>query len=57
MPKTIKRTTKDGKPAYQWENGKKYTYTAGDKASRERAKAKALKQQKAAYINTYGSGG
>lgn len=54
MAKTIKRTTKEGKPAYQWENGAKYTYEAGNKTSRERAKAKALKQQRAAYINTYG---
>jgi len=49
----VKRTTKDGKPAYQWGSGKKYTYTAGDKESRERAKRKAREQGKAAYAGGY----
>lgn len=41
----IHRTTKNGKPAYQYgETGAKYTYTPGNKASRERAKEKARKQ-------------
>lgn len=35
-------------PYYRWGNaGKKYRYTAGDKASRERAKGKADKQGQA----------
>jgi hypothetical protein len=41
----VHTTTKNGKPAYQWGNtGKKYTYTAGNAASRERAKKKAIQQ-------------
>lgn len=44
----VKRSTKDGKPCYKWgESGKCYTYTANDKTSRDRAKAKALKQGRA----------
>jgi hypothetical protein len=34
-----------GRPAYQWgTTGKKYTYKAGDAASRKAAKLKAIKQ-------------
>ena len=41
----IHRTTKDGKPAIQYgTHGAKYAYTAGNKASREAAKKKAIKQ-------------
>jgi hypothetical protein len=41
----IHRTTKDGKPALQYgAHGAKYAYTAGNKASREAAKKKAIKQ-------------
>jgi len=41
----VRRTTVDGKPAYQWgTTGKKYSYTSGNKASRERAKEKARAQ-------------
>jgi hypothetical protein len=41
----VHRTTKDGKSAFQWgKSGAKYTYTAGNKASRERAKQKAINQ-------------
>lgn len=41
----VKKTTKDGKPAYKWgKSGKPYTYTPGNKASRERAKNLAAKQ-------------
>ncbi len=49
----VHRTTKDGKPAYQWgTSGAKYTYTPGSKASREAAKKKAIKQGLAvAYRN------
>jgi hypothetical protein len=41
----IHRTTKNGKPALQYgSHGAKYTYTAGNKASREAAKKKCIKQ-------------
>ncbi len=40
----VHTTTKNGKPAYQWGNQAKYTYTPGNKASRERAKKKAIAQ-------------
>lgn len=50
----VKRTTKNGKPAYRWgDSGKAYTYTAGNKASREQAKAKARRQGRAAYASGY----
>ncbi len=49
----VKRTTKNGKPAYKWgDSGKAYTYTAGDKSSRTRAKNKALKQGRAIKSNS-----
>ena len=41
----IHRTTKNGKPAFQYgTTGAKYTYTSGNAASREAAKKKAIKQ-------------
>lgn len=41
----VHRTTTGGRPAYQYgKTGKKYPYTPGDKASRERAKKKAIEQ-------------
>ena len=41
----IHRTTRDGKPALQYgTHGAKYTYTAGNKASRDAAKRKCIKQ-------------
>jgi hypothetical protein len=41
----IHRTTKDGKPAMQYgTHGAKYAYMPGNKASREAAKKKAVKQ-------------
>ena len=44
----VRKVTKDGKPGYQWGmTGKVYTYTSGDKESRERAKKKAEKQGQA----------
>lgn len=50
----VRRTTKQGRPAYQWGNaGKKYAYTPGDKASRERAKTKARKQGRAVNASGY----
>jgi len=45
----VHRTTVKGKPAYQWgATGKKYPYTPGNKASRERAKERARAQGLAA---------
>ena len=45
----VRRTTVNGKPAYQWGTiGNKYPYTAGNKSSRERAKEKAGAQGVAA---------
>lgn len=50
----VRKTTHNGKPAYQWgKSGKKYTYTPGNEASRKRAKAKAEKQGQAAYASGY----
>ena len=41
----VQRCQLDGKPGYKWgKQGKCYTYTAGDAASRGRAKQKATKQ-------------
>ena len=44
----LMRTTLGGKPGYKYgPEGKVYTYTPGNKASREAAKAKALRQGRA----------
>ena len=44
----VERSTNNGKPCYRWGNeGKCYSYTAGDKASRETAKRKAESQGRA----------
>jgi hypothetical protein len=41
----LERCRKNGKPAYRWgSEGKPFTYTAGDKESRERAKRRAEAQ-------------
>jgi hypothetical protein len=41
----LERCQKNGKPAYRWgPHGTPYTYTAGDKDSREKAKRKAEAQ-------------
>jgi len=41
----VRRTTHNGKPAYQYgESGKKYTYTPGNESSRKRAKQRAHQQ-------------
>jgi hypothetical protein len=40
----IKRTTVNGRPAFQWDAGKKYPYTPGNAASRLAAKKKAIRQ-------------
>lgn len=50
----VRKTSKDGKPAYQWgESGTKYTYTAGDDASRMIAKGKAERQGRAVHASGY----
>ena len=44
----VRRTTKKGKPAFQFgKRGFKYTYTPGNKASRNRAKNLAKRQGRA----------
>ncbi|HXV26901.1 MAG TPA: hypothetical protein VD862_02680 [Candidatus Paceibacterota bacterium] len=44
----LKRATKNGRPCYKWgDSGKCYPYTAGDNASRKRAKNRAMKQGRA----------
>ena len=41
----IRRTTNNGKPAFQYgTSGAKYTYVPGNTASRQAAKKKAIKQ-------------
>jgi len=41
----VKRVVSNGKPAYKWGTvGKAYPYTAGNEASREKAKKKAINQ-------------
>ena len=50
----VKRTTKHGRPAYQWgDNGKRYSYEPGNKQARERAKRRARKQGRAARASGY----
>ena len=50
----LKRCHKEGKPGYKWgDSGKCYTYTSGNKAEREAAKALARKQGRAAYVSGY----
>lgn len=50
----IKRGVSSQGPYYQWGNhGKKYYYKSGSKISRERAKAKAELQMRAARANGY----
>jgi len=44
----VQSCTSNGKPGYRYgEEGKCYTYTAGDQASREAAHAKAVRQGQA----------
>jgi len=50
----VRRTTKNGKPAFQFgRSGKKFTFTAGNKASRQRARRKARRQERAAFANGF----
>lgn len=49
---SLKRCQSNGKTGYRWGNeGKCYTYTTGDKESRERAKRKAESQGRAIESN------
>lgn len=52
------KTGKDSEGSYvkYGDSGKKYHYTAGDAASRERAKKKALKQAAAMRATGYSKG-
>lgn len=44
----VKRTTKGGRPAFKWgTTGKAYTYTPGNKKSRQAARARAERQGRA----------
>lgn len=44
----IKQCRREGKPGYKWgDEGKCYTYSSGDEASRKRARKKALAQARA----------
>ncbi|HMF03624.1 MAG TPA: hypothetical protein VKH17_02330 [Acidimicrobiia bacterium] len=49
------RRRQDSKgPYYQWgDHGRKYRYTRGDKASRDRAKQGATRQGQAAHAHGY----
>jgi len=48
----LMRCQENGKPGYKWgKSGKCYTYIPGDKASRERAKRKAMEQGRAIEAN------
>lgn len=48
----VRRTTKNGKPAFQWgSNGKKYTYKSGNRRSRNAARRKAKRQGRAIRAN------
>lgn len=48
----IKRCRSKGKPGFKWgDEGKCFTYTAGDKTSRDRARKKAEEQGRAIEAN------
>lgn len=48
----VERCRKNGKPGYRWgKEGHCYSYTAGNKSSRERAKRKAEAQGRAIESN------
>jgi len=50
----VKRTTKNGQPAYKWgDSGKAYKYQPGNPQSRETAKALAERQGRAARAQGY----
>jgi len=49
----VHRTTKNGKPAYQWgQHGAKYVYVSGNRVSMLAAKEKAIKQGLAVAYRT-----
>lgn len=48
----VQACTQNGKPGFKWgSKGKCYTYTKGDKQSRERARSKAAAQGRAIKAN------
>lgn len=50
----VQRCQSNGKPGFKWgQSGKCYTYTPGNKASRERAKASAAAQGRAVRASGY----
>ena len=50
----VHRSTKNGKPAFQWGiHGAKYPYTPGNKASAEAAKKRAIAQGLAVAHRTH----
>lgn len=51
----VKKCSFEGRPGYKYgDEGKCYTYTPGDKASRQQAKARAEKQGRAIEANKDG---
>lgn len=52
----VRACQRDGKPGYQWgDEGKCFTYTPGDDASRERARQQCLRQARAIQANSEGA--
>jgi len=50
----IRRTTKNGRPAFQFgTTGKKFGFTAGNAESRERAKRRAKRQERAIFASGF----
>ena len=48
----VKDCQKDGKKGFKWgDSGKCYTYTPGNKQSKERARQKAIRQGRAIQVN------
>ena len=48
----VKSCQSNGKPGFKWGNsGKCYTYTPGDKSSKEKARQKAIRQGRAIQVN------
>ncbi len=51
----LQACAKNKKPGYKWgKSGNCYTYSPGDKKSRQKAKARALKQARAIFSSGYG---
>jgi len=55
MPVQRGETTRNGERIcyYQWGSGKKYYYECGNETARKQAKARASKQEAAAYSSGY----